>query len=40
MEASNFPDTEIKNVTMRIIKKLSENFNKKLPCVKKRTEKP
>ena len=27
MEASNFPDTELKKVVIRVLKELSENFN-------------
>ena len=27
MEASNLPDTEFKAVVIRVLKKLSENFN-------------
>ena len=35
MEISNLSDTEFKILVIRMLKKLSENFNKEMICLKK-----
>ena len=35
MEISNLSDTEFKILVIRMLKKLSENFNKEMICIKK-----
>lgn len=36
MEARNLPDTEFKTLVIRMLKKLSENFNKDIVSIKKK----
>ena len=38
MEASNLPETEFKTLVIKILKKLSENFNRERVSIKKAIE--